>query len=330
MTQPPSCRRGFTLIELLVVIAIIAILIALLVPAVQKVREAASRTQCQNNLKQLGIAFHAYHDANHEFPVGVTWNPGIWSWPRMTYSIYLYPYLDQGVIYNEFNFTPTDTTVAPWESASNNSSGAAPPNSALIAVFVCPSDNGLRTTSNGASDSAGHLFSWMTANYVVPFPGAQNSDALAPTQATRTAMGPNYGSRIVQITDGTSNTMLMTESLRAVVANNNDIRGAIWIDEPASAFIYTKAPASATAPYTPNTTANDLLYHCTNMPSQNRPCATQSTNTLESAAARSMHQGGVHVLLCDASTHFVANNVSPATWIALGTIMENDVVQLDF
>ena len=329
MARKSNSRRGFTLIELLVVIAIIAILIALLVPAVQKVREAASRTQCQNNLKQLGIAFHAYHDANQELPIGVTWSPGVWSWPRMTYSIYLYPFLDQGVIYNEFNFNPTDTTVAPWESASNNSS-ASPPNSALVAVFVCPSDNGVRTTSNGATDSAGHAFSWMTANYVVPFPGAKNADALAPTQATRTAMGPNYGSRFVQITDGTSNTMLMTESLRAIAVNNNDIRGAIWIDEPASSFIYTQTPAGVTGLYTPNTTANDLLYHCTNMPSQNRPCVTQSTNTLESAAARSMHQGGVFVLLCDGSAHFVVNSVSAATWAAVATIMENDFIGEDF
>jgi prepilin-type N-terminal cleavage/methylation domain-containing protein len=107
----PKRRRGFTLIELLVVIAIIGILIALLLPAVQKVREAANRTQCLNNLKQLGLALHSYHDANGSFPKGTQWSSGVGTAPRLTFSIYLYPYLEQDAIFNTFNFHPTDS---PW------------------------------------------------------------------------------------------------------------------------------------------------------------------------------------------------------------------------
>jgi prepilin-type N-terminal cleavage/methylation domain-containing protein/prepilin-type processing-associated H-X9-DG protein len=319
-------RRAFTLIELLVVIAIIAILIALLVPAVQKVREAAARTQCVNNLKQLGLAFQSHHDAMKSLPVGCTWPTGIWSSKRLTYSIYLYPYLDQGVIYNAFNFNPADTPI-PWESASNNSIN--PLVSAQIKVFVCPSDTGIFATGNGGKDSAGKPFTWMTANYVAIFPGTKSNDALTPTVTTRTPMGPNYGSKFVQITDGTSNTMLMTEYVRSM-GSGNDIRGAIWVDEPGCSFVFAKPPTTVTGPYTPNTSANDILYHCTNLPGANRPCIQDQTSANESAASRSMHSGGVHVLLCDGSARFVSNGITPANWAALATIMGGEAVPADF
>src|SRR5262245_61520954 len=112
-------RQGFTLIELLVVIAIIAILIALLVPAVQKVREAAARTQCQNNMKQLGIALHSYHDANGQMPpatkhaMNTGYGPGVWGTSyqvrvngpgqNMNGLVLLLPYIEQTALYNKFN-----------------------------------------------------------------------------------------------------------------------------------------------------------------------------------------------------------------------------------
>src|SRR5262245_23732647 len=97
-------RKAFTLMELLVVIAIIGMLIGLLLPAVQKVREAAARTQCQNNLKHIGLALHGYHDANHRFPLGSeNRRPALLAAPRITYMISLYPFLDQQAAFNRWD-----------------------------------------------------------------------------------------------------------------------------------------------------------------------------------------------------------------------------------
>src|SRR5581483_10737481 len=116
-------RRGFTLIELLVVIAIIAILIGLLIPAVQKVRESAQRTQCYNNLKQMGLAMHNYHDANQCFPPAFTSGTN-WGWATL-----ILPYLEQGNVYAALN--PTATTFPAMPTPSTN---------VPLSVYLCPSD----------------------------------------------------------------------------------------------------------------------------------------------------------------------------------------------
>src|SRR5439155_13816292 len=141
-TQLQSARRGrrtgFTLIELLVVIAIIAILIGLLVPAVQKVREAANRASCENNLKQLGLAMHNYHGTFKKFPRdaygGITvdgvrlaaWN----SWENFSANYKLLPYLEQNPLYNQFGFTAAFVAFA---------NGVAAPMQQKLSVFLCPS-----------------------------------------------------------------------------------------------------------------------------------------------------------------------------------------------
>src|SRR5436190_9151477 len=121
-------RRGFTLIELLVVIAIIAILIALLVPAVQKVREAASRTQCTNNLKQIGIAMHGYHDAYKALPFSSK-NPGVYGPSTL---VFLLPYLEQQPDFDQFSMN----LMFGASSGDANDLASEPP----FAVFLCPSD----------------------------------------------------------------------------------------------------------------------------------------------------------------------------------------------
>src|SRR5437879_939728 len=128
-------RRGFTLIELLVVIAIVAILIALLLPAVQKVREAAARTQCQNNLKQFGLALHSHHDAKNGMPPGKDSN-------GFSGFAYLLPYVEQDNLYRQINFTVKEN------NAANNA-----PRGTVVKIFLCPSDPVAAAPAGGAGQN---------------------------------------------------------------------------------------------------------------------------------------------------------------------------------
>src|SRR6266478_513449 len=146
-------RRGFTLIELLVVIAIIAVLIGLLLPAVQKVREAANRIKCANNLKQLGLAAHHYHDVNGHFPPGIGYYPPA-SGAFGTYFFHLLPYVEQDNLYRSalgvVPFPPPDGPTTVYYPGNNNVY------SQRVAVFLCPSDPSVG--SDGAVSVDGGLF----------------------------------------------------------------------------------------------------------------------------------------------------------------------------
>jgi prepilin-type N-terminal cleavage/methylation domain-containing protein len=176
-------RSAFTLIELLVVIAIIAILIGLLLPAVQKVREAAARLQCQNNLKQIGLGLHNYHSAYGAFPPGS--NP-----KGFTVVTQLLPFMEQGNIYNQIDLT-----------ASANSPANAGPTGMTIKILLCPSD---RTNQTPPGQGGNNYF----ANYGTEPQFFQNSSVANGVFALREASG---GVRLTDVTDGTSNTAAFSE-----------------------------------------------------------------------------------------------------------------------
>ncbi|OWK37603.1 hypothetical protein FRUB_06723 [Fimbriiglobus ruber] len=300
-------------------IAIIAILIGLLLPAVQKVREAANQAKCRNNLKQLGLALHNFNDTYGSFPQGVQWGVPMASYapPRMSYILYVYPFIEQNNAYQLFNVNAPNNGVGPWHGNAN-SLGSGAPTAVIVPVFICPSDSGVTSITN-------NFGSYGLGNYMPFMPGNCVGGAL--TTSTRTAMCVNSGARFADITDGTSGTMVLGEYVRSV-GDPIDYRGFVWSDQAGYSQVYTQN--------TPNSSSPDLLTPgwCVNLPAQNRPCGnasgTYTTSDTNSAASRSMHLGGVNVVMADGAVRFASNAVSLSTWQALATISGGEIPGSDF
>ena len=298
------------MIELLVVIAIIAILIGLLLPAVQKVREAAARMKCQNNLKQLGLALHNHHDTANAFPPG-TRNLTLSDnneWPYLLH--YLLPYIEQNAYYTaigEGNFTPRK----PWEAAWPTSVADRPINS-----WLCPSDGRVATKMFASNPLA-------ASNYLGIFSGTNDqhqwSNNYPAAQKSMFCMSAARAVRMAEVTDGLSNTMALAEGLTGIT--NVDGRGFVYTNRAACQFLYVAQ--------TPNTTVPDAMHSafCNNQPTQNLPCSADNGGTA-SAAARSRHTGGVNVAVGDGSVRFVKNSITIGTWQNFGFIADGNVLDL--
>lgn len=324
--MPRSCRnrRAFTLIELLVVIAIIAILIGLLLPAVQKVREASARLKCQNNMKQIGIALHSYHSAVDKFPSG-TKAKQRFSYSNDTTTLgyewtyflhYLLSFLEQDNYYQAIG-GPDFNIANPWSSP-----GAWSTNATLnkpVSVFLCPSDN----IGGVFKDKPIVGVSLTASNYLGMFSGLNDGDAYyVPNAAQAGLFRYNVGTRINAITDGTSNTLAVAEYLKGL--DEGDARG----------FIYTNRAGAQTlfVTLTPNSTSPDCFIDWNssfcppdgsrNKPLHNLPCMGNGNQDANYASPRSRHTGGVNVVLCDGSVRFIRNSVDSTTWQRLGWIAD--------
>jgi prepilin-type N-terminal cleavage/methylation domain-containing protein/prepilin-type processing-associated H-X9-DG protein len=301
MIRPIRRPFAFTLIELLVVIAIIAVLIALLVPAVQKVREAASRAQCQNNLKQIGLGLHGHLGDYKAFPDGHIMDSG-GSYQRGSWVVPLLPYIEQKALFDSYNRTIN------WWNAGNQT-----PRGIKVAIFLCPSDGDapIFNTSQDFGFRGNYVANAGLGLYV------RNGTATLAGQTQMTVIGPFiHGKRatIAELRDGTSNTAAVTEIRKSP---NNDSRGALFAD--AGSVQYTHD-------FLPNEAVADATERC--VTSTDMPCTSPGSNGPHRLTARSYHTGGVNVLLFDGSVRFVSQGIDRPTWQAIGSMAGNETLGL--
>lgn len=331
-------RSGFTLIELLVVIAVIATLITLLLPAVQQAREAARRSQCKNNLKQIGLAIHNYHDTHACFPPGSYGGSATAEAPFVVpnWRLHIFPGLEQTAIYNQLDFQSGTRHFA----GSDNSSNGARLSGLIVPVYVCPSSPLSPTGQPLAGSNATHnTFKIQVPMYVgVAGAGVTNGATIdyppGMTVGFRNAYGVYTNNGILQwnaithmrdATDGTSNTLIVAEQSGTI--GTSDLRsgyyggyiGADFMDPIGSTVMTAPGPFASTI-WSTGLSSLQFRINVTSVSTGN--AATFHPNT----AWNSFHVGGINALLSDGSVRFITEKIDMNTLRNLASRNDGQVV----
>jgi prepilin-type N-terminal cleavage/methylation domain-containing protein/prepilin-type processing-associated H-X9-DG protein len=354
-------RRAFTLIELLVVIAIIAVLIALLLPAVQAAREAARRSQCVNNLKQIGLALHNYHDVNGTFPMGA----GSGYYTSFSYNskhnwsahAAMLAQLGETPLYNSINFN-WGTGDSPGTDAYANNSTAI---TTQVKTFLCPSDPNATQVEVAGTGTANNCYfgcTGATTDFLLTFSAGAANLSTVPTTgifAFQQSKGMNT------ISDGTSNTVAFAESTvgSANAAKGQKLVGMTGVTAVPTAALQTNAFNNASGVMSGITACNTTwgnngtygvdkqrgdawatggmamtLFNTIAPPNSSNDswayCGLNGSGTMATYSnADSYHPGGVNVLMADGHVQFIKDSINIKTWWGLGTIAGSEVISSD-
>ncbi len=322
-------RRGFTLIELLVVIAIIGVLIGLLLPAVQKVRESASRMSCQNKLKQLGLALHNYHSTNDSLPPGtVNLSPAV---PPIDFGddpngrngsgrigiggpwiCFLLPYLEQDTLYKYYlTIVAEKAEVVDWFGHASYVA-RAPIGAQHLNAMDCPS----HPFNDEKLDNGTNMEHLARGNYAACYGRGGYGTIYTVDGTTGGLFGNNSQFRIGDIQDGSSNTLAFSE----LKYRNPSGTGPSFEDTRGTWSYGTMGGNIFSARTGPNSTTPDRVWGCRNFLPDGMPCQQSGSPYKEPAcAARSYHAGGVNACMGDGSVRFASDNIALAVWQALGS-----------
>jgi prepilin-type N-terminal cleavage/methylation domain-containing protein/prepilin-type processing-associated H-X9-DG protein len=347
-TSPGRFRRAFTLVELLVVIAIIGVLIGLLLPAIQKTRDAAQRVRCENNLKQLGLACLNYESTFKGFPPALTgyYNP---SAAPVNWGTFVLPYIEQDTLYRQYDFTK-----GYWPAASSGNAGIVGSDSNALIVstevkaFECPSvpirltptytvtwsypgysPVGPYTSANGDYSNILGIYppEITTLGLAASYPGTDLTGASFPPPGNLNGvLQPDSSTTIASITDGTSNTILLSEfagKLKLYVAGKDtgktllsDITGQINLSQGATQtgnLMFGGLGGWGD----PANGADEIWGSGFDGTGPGGPCLINCSNNF---GLYSFHAGGVNVVLADGSVHFLASNTAPGVVVGLVTM----------
>jgi prepilin-type N-terminal cleavage/methylation domain-containing protein/prepilin-type processing-associated H-X9-DG protein len=356
-------RRGFTLIELLVVIAIIAILIGLLVPAVQKVRDAAQRAQCQNNLKQMGLALANFDNTYNRMPAAMihsgrftttgTYVP--YKGPEVNYTgqpyvvynhsgfVALLPYIEQSGLFKQYNYQYVSSTSSPYGLPTGPNPNPNPNQTvvgaALVPIYVCPSDQSppeVVTSSDAGTTAFYERVSARRGNYL--FNTGEYTDYNGPWGSSsyvniglRGPFGNDGAAALGRIPDGTSNTIAIGESKQL---NLSTSFGPYPLYGTHTA-VHGRTLFSGTSPFGSNTTYNSPALATPNYgynysgTTAGSYCVGTSSNPQPCQYAwwfSSYHTGGANFVFLDGSVHFIADKIDSITFKSLGTMQGGEVI----
>ncbi len=339
-------RSGFTLIELLVVIAIISVLVALLLPAVQQAREAARRSQCKNNLKQIGLAIANYESTYTVLPFGKGWSYAAPAPVYARWSVHsmILPYMDQLPLYNNLNFnSPPDTPgmglvppggfMPPYSTGGINTTAAQ----TRVPMFLCPSDGDTTALSwPGGNNYCGNQGSWL-CDLGTAAPGLSTT---VPTEVNQGVFFYLSKIRTAQVTDGMSNTVFFSEKIKGTGSPNPKSDLFTMGTQTSLAATYTTCTGLNPATATPLTSVWGAswvmgencctLYNHVSTPNTISCAGTGFPGSMANMAmqvtANSQHAGGVQVMMGDGSVRFASNSIDLNLWRGLATRNGGEVI----